>query len=276
MRTFKLLVLAPVATVAIASAQPGASPPLGDPNQPPAAAPIAAQPAASTVDPGVSEDANAGRSWLMPTALTPPAGTWSFSDFELLVVGIGYSPTDQLSLSLTTLLPLTDDFPLLLLANAKLQVIRSGHLRVALQGGLAHFREDLDGEATSSATAGDLGAVATLCLDDECHSHLSGFLGAGFAREDQSAVPFLFGGSVAYRLGRHVKLLVEADSGFVAGEVDAVADGFLLWYGVRFTSRNIGVDLALVKPICGSDCDGGLVLGFPFVSFTFRSIAGGG
>jgi hypothetical protein len=39
------------------------------------------------IDRGIIEDANSGRNWFSPTALTPPKGTWSFTDFELLVVG---------------------------------------------------------------------------------------------------------------------------------------------------------------------------------------------
>ena len=252
-------------------------PPPSAPSQPRPSAPQAsgdpAVPASSTVDKGVIEDANSGRSWLMPTALTPPAGTWSFSDFELLAVGVGYSPTNQLSLSLSTLLPLTKDFPLMLLASAKYQLVKVGNLRVALQGAGFYFR-DSSNDTTDSVTAADLGAVGTYCIDIDCHSHVSGFVGAGFAHEAKNAVPFLVGASLAVRVAHHVKLLVEADSGFVTGEFTAAADGFLLWYGVRFTSKNIGVDLALVKPISydGSSSDAGLVLGVPFVSFTYRAL----
>lgn len=202
----------------------------------------------------------------MPTALTEPAGTWSFSDYELFLVGLAYSPTDQLSISATTLLPITEDVPLVLLVNGKLQVIRSGRVRGAVQAAITTVREDGDG-----ATAAVLGGVLTLCIDADCHSHFSGYLAAGFAHEDQSAVPFLVAGSLAYRLGKYVKVVLEADSGFIAGEIDVAADGFLGWYGVRFTSSIIGVDLGFAKPIC-EDCDIGLPMGFPFVSFTYRSL----
>lgn len=230
-------------------------------------APAVVVPEAPKVLRGVVEDANAGRGWIMPTALTEPAGTWSFSDFELLMVSIGYSVTDDLSLSASTLLPITEDFPFFLLANAKLRVVNTGRFHLALQGALTTVRVDGDG-----ATAGVLGGAGTLCLDDDCFSTLSGYLGAGFAHEDQSAVPFMFAGSLAYRVAKHVKLLLEADSGFIAGEIDAAADGFLAWYGVRFTSSIIGVDLGFAKPICDGCEDTGLPLGVPFVSFTYRSL----
>jgi hypothetical protein len=69
-----------------------------------------------------------------------------------------------------------------------------------------------------------------------------------------------------------VKIVVEADSAFIAGKINSTADGALLWYGLRFTSRLIGVDLGLVKPIYSGSSNDGLVAGFPFVSFTYRGI----
>ena len=272
----------------VAFAQPGTDddgsgappPPAGDPTMapPPPTAPMPPPPPVqpteppSTVDKGIVEDANAGRSWLSPTALTEPAGTWSFSDFELLMAAIHYSPTDQLSLSATTLLPITEDFPITVLANAKFQIIKSGNVRGVIQGALFYFHDRSEG-VTASLTAAILGGALTYCIDSECHSTLTGYGGAGFAHQDQSAVPIVFSGAMAYRLNKHVKILLEGDSGYAAGGgIDASPNGFLAWYGVRFTSKIIGVDLGFTRPICGDgDCDSPLVLGIPFVSFTYRS-----
>ncbi len=233
--------------------------------------PPAPAPPVSTVDRGIVEDANAGRGWLMPTALTEPAGTWSFSDFELLLVSLGYSVTDQLSISATTLLPVVDGMPFWLLVNGKYQVLKSGRLRGVVQGALTTVRED-----GNSANAAVLGGALTMCLDDECHSHASGYIGAGFAHENDSAVPLVFAGSLAVRLNKHIKLLLEADSAYIAGGgIDQGADGFLGWYGVRFTSSIIGVDLGFAKPICTGDTSCGsdeLPMGLPFVSFTYRAL----
>jgi len=126
--------------------------------------------------------------------------------------------------------------------------------------------------------------VATLCLDVACHSHASGFVGAGFATSGQNAVPLVFAGSIAGRVGRHVKLLAELNSAaLVGGQYGGFADGFLAWYGVRFTSHNIGVDLGMALPIFkdssgswqvgyGKDNNGSSILPFgaPFFSFTYR------
>src|SRR5690606_38975588 len=133
-RLFGLSVL--LAGVSVANAQPGSEPPPMEPpamepppvepmpDEPPPAAtqpPPAAEPPPSTVDAGVIADANSGRGWLLPTALTPPAGTWSFSSFELFVIGGGYAITDQLQVSLTTVIPLTSDFPIIGLLSGKYQ-----------------------------------------------------------------------------------------------------------------------------------------------------------
>ncbi len=240
--------------------------------------PPASQPAA-TGDKGVLDDANSGRAWLTPTGLSDPAGTWSFSDFELLMIGAGYAITDELSVSLTTLLPITTDIPFWMLVNSKYQFLKSGRVRAAVQGAFTFVRDkstsSANGVTTESSTflsAGEIGGAITLCLDDDCHSHASGFLGAGFAHQDSSSVPFIVAGSLVYRLNHHVKLVVEADSAFIAGKINDTANGFLLWYGARFTSKNIGVDLGLAKPIYDGSSNDSLVLGFPFVSFTYRSL----
>jgi hypothetical protein len=222
----------------------------------------------SSVDKGIVQDANAGRMWLSPTALTEPAGTWSFTDYELLLVGLSYAATDTVSISANTLLPIVEDMPFYLLVNGKAQIVRSGNVRVALQGAVIHARFDGEG-----ATAAVLGGALSYCIDPECHSLVNGYVGAGFAHEDQSAVPLLVSGSLLYRINRHVKLMLEVDTGYIAGEINSASDVFLGWYGVRFTSKIIGVDLGFVKPFCAgdTDCSGGLVMGVPFVSFTYRS-----
>ncbi|MGE0867006.1 MAG: hypothetical protein AB7P03_00485 [Kofleriaceae bacterium] len=255
------------------TADPAMPPPA--PPAPPEAAPVppmqpmSMPPAVATTDPGIVQDANSGRGWLIPTALTPPAGTWSFTDFELLLVSVSYSPTDQLVLTGATVLPVVEDMPVMLFFSGKYKLFKSGRVHAALQGGLSSVWVDDD-----NATAAEIGGALTLCVDAPCHSYVSGFLGAGFAHEDQSAVPFLLGGTAAFRMARHLKLIVEADTGFIAGEIDAFANGFLFWYGVRFTSSFLGVDLGFAKPICtgDEDCDTGLPMGLPFVSFSYRNL----
>jgi hypothetical protein len=236
-------------------------------------------PATSNVDQGVIEDANAGAAWLMPTALTPPAGTWSFSDFQLLLASFGYAVSDSAHVSGTFLIPITKDFPFVGFLTGKLQVVRAGSLRIAGQAAVAHMREHISSSSTStndfSATIFDIGGAATLCIDDACHSHLSGYVAAAFsAQNDTKTVPLLFSGALVAKINRRVKFVAEVDSAaVVGGNFNDTADGALVWYGLRFTSREIGVDLGFVKPVYSGASDF-LLIGYPFVSFTYRSLRG--
>ena len=255
-----VVVLVLVLSSSIASGQPSAVPPTPPPPPPGA-------PAETGVDEGVIEDANSGRNWLTPTALTPPAGTWSFSSYELFFASLGYAVTDRFTVSGTFLLPAFEDMPLFGIASVKGQVIKSGNVRGALQFNVMFVSED------DSVTVANLGGVLTMCIDHACHSHLSGYLGAGFGidvDESQSSVPFVAAAAAVFRVGRHMKFVFEADTAFIVGEVDEAANGFLGWYGIRFTSKHIGVDLGFAKPIC-EDCEiDELPMGIPFVSFTYR------
>jgi hypothetical protein len=280
------LALVVVGFSSVANAQPGADdpPPVEEPPPPPApppppmvrplvlAPPIVAPPPATTVDQGVIDDANSGRNWLTPTALTPPAGTWSFSDYELLLISGGYAVTDQFQISATTLLPVFEDMPFFGMVSAKYQFLKSGNVRAAFQGAIVHVNEGGDDEFDDdSVTIGNLGGALTLCIDDDCHSHFTGYLGAGFANEESESVPFVAAAAATLRLGKHVKAVFELDTAFVVGDINEESDAYLGWYGIRFTSNMIGVDLGFAKPLC-SDCDDDdLPLGFPFVSFTYRA-----
>ena len=236
----------------------------------------ATEPTVPAKEPGIMEDANSGRAWRTPPALLPPAGTWSVSDFELFLVGGSYSPTDNLQLSVTTLLPIVKDMPLWLLLSGKLQLVDHGQFKLVAQGTFAFFGEN-DGGNNASTYGGSLGGAATYCLAADCYSHVTGYLAAAFAQgSDNSAVPFIVGGSAVFKVARRVRLVLEADSGFVVGDINENIDGFLGWYGVRFTSRNIGVDLGFVKPIYygEAESDDPFLLGIPFASFTYRGLRG--
>jgi hypothetical protein len=279
------------AAPALAQAPDGSEPPPPPPppSGPPATTPVLTPPppavaapapeATTTVDRGTLEDANAGRVAIMPTALTPPKGTFAFEDKELFFITASYAVTDQLVISGTTMVPITSELYWGLI-SAKLQVVKQGTLRVAVQAGAAGAAtkdttfDSMGNEMTSTVSGGgfDLGGVATYCFDSDCFSHVSAAAIAGLATHGNSAVPVAFTGGLVARIASKVRLIVEADTAHMFGNIDEQADGFLGWYGVRFTSRQIGVDLALVKPFC-SDCSSDTFpAGFPFVTFSYRAL----
>jgi hypothetical protein len=264
----------PPSDPASAPAMPPSEPP------PPGAVPAMMQPMPTTTPPpttelGTLEDANAGRVAIMPTALMPPAGTWAFEDWELFLISASYSPSDNLIITGTTMIPVTSNFYWGFI-SAKLKVLRQGNLHVAVQGGVAGvFDNSVSSGGTSDSAGGfDLGGTATYCIDPACYSHLDGAVVAGFARQNNTSVPVGFMGGLVARLGKRVRLIIEADTAHLFGNISGQANGFLGWYGVRFTSRQIGVDLALVKPFCsGGSCDSSTFpLGFPFVTFSYRGL----
>jgi hypothetical protein len=252
----------------------------------PIVAPAPPPAAISTVDPGTLEDANSGRVAIMPTALTPPKGTFSFEDEELFFIGASYAITDNLVISGTTMVPITSDLYWGFI-SAKLQVVKQGRLRVAVQAGAAGASTkdttttfdsmgNITGEMSTTSSGGgfDLGGALTYCFDDGCFSHANAAVAAGFAEQDNSSVPVAFMGGLVLKVGSKVRLIAEADTAHLFGKISDQANGFLGWYGVRFTSRNIGVDLALVKPFCGNgECDTTTFpAGFPFVTFSYRAL----
>ena len=240
-----------IATAGLAIAQPGAAPPPDD------EATVEA-----SVEAGIRDDVNADRVWLTPTALTQPKGSWSFNDFELMFLGMTYGVTDTVQVSAKTWVLVDADQPVLLWLAAKKQLISSGKLRVAVDGQWI----SADDEAI-----GIVGGAASLCLDIGCHSLINGYLGTAFAvTDDTDELPVIASLSLVKRLGRRVKFIAEVDTGWTAGE-DPTGN-YLGWYGLRFTSGEIGGDIGFVKPF-GEDVDETDVfpMGFPMLTFTYRS-----
>ena len=141
MKLLPILLAAPVFAASTVMAQPAdAVPPAGGlpPEPAPAATatavPIAPIPApAPLAEAGVLEDANIGRTWLSPTGLMAPKGTWSFSDWELFFIGASYAPTDDTSVSAMTIIPLSSDMPFLGMFTGKARVVHQPRVHVALQ-----------------------------------------------------------------------------------------------------------------------------------------------
>jgi hypothetical protein len=248
------------------------------PSATPVLQPAPPPPPPTSVDPGTFEDANAGRNWLSPTALTPPGGTWSFSDYELLLVGASYAVTDKFLLSVTSMIPIDGAF--FAFASAKLQLLKAGPLRFAIQGSFAlvsaNTSVDSNGNTTSSTSTGGgglIGGALTYCADSGCFTHLDAYVGAAFDYQTNPVVPVAFAGALTARIARHVRLLLEVDSaGLLGNDISGVADGVLAWYGLRFTSKQIGVDVGLVEPVCSGCSNSVFPIGFPVVTFTYRGI----
>jgi hypothetical protein len=226
------------------------------------AATVTASPDAAAV----AGDPNIDRGLVLPTAMTQPAGSVTYNNYELLLHGMSYGLTDRLQLSATVLAPIIKELPFVGSASLKGQVYRGERLHLALQGSLggAYNQDGGDG-----AFIGGLGALASVCIRQDCSSLLSAsatYQLIGTAR-DSSNGGLIYGASLVHRVGTHVKLLAEVASAslFTSGDVK----GGLLSYGVRFYGNSIASDIGFMK-LVGGDGSDPFLLGIPFASVSYR------
>jgi hypothetical protein len=242
-----------------------------DPTEVAKAAP--ATPAAAAI----AADPNIDRGFLLPTAMTQPAGSITYNNYELLLHGVSYGITDRVQASLTVLSPIVRDMPFVGYAAIKGRVVSTDRFNLALQAsfGGGHITVLDDGQSFYSAGAG---AIASYCLRSDCSSLLSASatyqLGLHTLTSLSERVDTLiYGASVVHRVSQHVKLLGEVTS--AAGTSGNNPDGFqnldgvLVGYGVRFTAHDLAGDVGFVKPV-GPAVDDEFLLGLPFVSVSYR------
>jgi hypothetical protein len=222
---------------------------------------------------GPSSDPNLDRAFLLPTAMTQPRGTLTYNNYELLLHGLTYGITDRLQVSVTVDSPISKDMPLFGTAALKGHVLALGRFHLALQGNLGYGGAFNDDGNAHAFTVG-AGTLASFCLREDCSSLLSAsatyqLVLAGGQNGEAHAI--IYGGSIVHAVGSHVKLLGEVTSAAAGAEgVFENAPGVLASYGVRFHTSNIAADVGFIKPISSDGDLGGLLLGLPFVSVSYR------
>jgi hypothetical protein len=241
------------------------------------AAPAARQPAAA--------DPNIDRGFIQPTAMTQPARSLTYNNYELVLHGLTYGITDQVQTSVTVMAPLVRDMPFLGIAAVKWQFLSTPRFHLAVQGSasLIHLftGETLapDGTITTGSNVYTVGAgaFASYCLREDCSSlaSLNATYQLGIAgRGSDNTQAIIYGGSIVHRVARHVKLLGEVTS---MANTTAVADssfsnvsGALVSYGVRLHTANIASDLGFMKPISSDGSSDPFLLGLPFINVSYR------
>jgi hypothetical protein len=221
-------------------------------------------------------DPNIDRAFLLPTAMTQPAGSITYNNYELLLHGITYGITDRVQASVTVLSPMVEDMPFVGFAAVKGRVVATDRFHLALQGSLgwAHAFDASPGDNANIITGG-AGVLASYCLRDDCSSLASASATYQLVMPSGSgntAHMVVYGGSLVHRVGRHVKLLGEVTS--AAGGTNTSGDlqnieGVLVGYGVRFHTDAIAADIGFLKPVVADD-DDDLLLGLPFASVSYR------
>jgi hypothetical protein len=253
-------------TVAAQSPAPMPVPPTG-------ATPAGLPPAETPAEIRRQSDAAVDRNILSPTAETLNEGQLTFNSYELFLAGVSYGVTNDFQISGTTLLPITEDFPLVLAIAGKLRVhktessifsiqplvlvLSNNGSTASLMGLYALYDRILDEEGKVAVTLGGsaLGVVGSSDADINLSDGLLLSLTAG----------------ISARTGRIVKLMGELTlpAAYHDGTTEFAEEGMLFNYGVRFFGPTLAVDLTFVRPI-HPDVDTGLILGFPFVAFSAR------
>jgi hypothetical protein len=223
---------------------------------------------------GPVNDPNLDRGFILPTAMTQPAGSWTYNNYELLLHGVTYGITDRLQASVTALSPITSDMPLLFIASLKGRLFSVGRLHLATQGSLS-FVSSSGSQSDSNAAGVSAGAFASYCLREDCSSLLTlstTYELSAASGSSSRAQAFIYAGSVTHGVTPHLKLLAEVVSGslWTANGDFASAPGALMNYGVRFHSQRMAADIGFLRPVSTEDVTGGLILGLPFINFSYR------
>jgi hypothetical protein len=265
-----------VAAPASAQDLPPQPPPPGAP-PPPAAAP---DPPAPSGEPGDLRfrDANADRVILGSTAETHPKGTFFISDYEILLLQVGYAITDQLQVSVTGIPPIIQNQPYYFDFGAKLNLVRGDSFRAALTGGFEVVTTGGGSGSGGPYYGGRIGAIGQICFNANgtCRSSLSLNLGTILTSGVNEVLPVYGSAGFIVNVSRLVSLLAEpALLGALGTGAANIGSGafFALDYGVRISGGNFGVDLTFLEPVAATT--GGFsnpfILGYPFVVFTYRT-----
>ncbi len=214
-------------------------------------------------------DANADRVILLPTAETHPKGRLYFSAHEVIFWQLGYAFTDRIQATVTTWPVIVRDQPFFIDGSFKANFYRSDIARLALAGGVTYVASTVD-TVNNTASVGRLALMGQLCVTRGCWTSVVGGLSAWVPLSQGTGSLYAGGIGVTSKLSKYVGLLFEVDSGAFYDQELRFAEGALVNYGVRFAGSNIGVDLTMLKPaFSGANDD--LVMGIPWISFTYRT-----
>lgn len=221
-----------------------------------------------------AKDPNLDRGFVLPTAMTQPARSVTYNNYELLLHGVTYGITDRIQASVTALSPITSDMPVFVVGSLKGRVLSMSRFHLAVQGSLTYF-DDMRGQVYRSVTSASAGAFGSFCLREDCSSllTLSTTYSLASSGEDGShAQGLIYGASLAHSVTPYLKLLGEVVSAGLwnASGDSAFAHGALVNYGARFHSSRMAADLGFVLPVSSDGPVNGFLLGLPFVSFSYR------
>jgi hypothetical protein len=173
----------------------------------------------------------------MPTAETSPEGSWTFTDYEIVILQIGYAVSDRTQITLTGAPPLAAEEIVPLDFSVKTVVLRDPRLSIAVMGSAT----GIFGAEGGSGFIGRAGGVVTLCEPAwTCRVGLS--MATNLALLAQFS-ELLSGIGASVRLSRTISLVAEIDTALPLGPEAGEFNGVMGGSGVRFSKANWGIDL---------------------------------
>jgi hypothetical protein len=187
-------------------------------------------------------DAHVDRVILMSTAETQPAGTVTFSSYEIVGLQAGWAMSDTTQLTVTGTPPLGADGIFPLDVTLKTVVLRAPRVRVAALGSAS----GIIGFEQGNALVGRAGAVVQLCFDEACRSSVSTGTTAVLAG---SAMLVGTGVGAIWRFTDLFALLFEVDTLIPLGKEAGNYYGMAAAPGIRLSGRTWGFDFALYRSV---------------------------
>lgn len=221
-----------------------------------------------------TDDANADHIVLGSTAFTAPRGSVYFSDYDILFIQGGVAVTDNFQLTATSWLPVVPDQPFFLDLSGKFAFLQTSRFHMA---GIASLLV-MTNAGVDVPVVGRLGLVGTACITENCYVNASVSALFWFTDATTRAVPVTLNFGLVAKVAGIFSLMAEVNGLAAVGDFGSSSsalfdEGVLIGYGIRLSNRNFGFDLSFVKPIIRGVDEFKLVLGVPWLAFTYRSDA---
>lgn len=200
--------------------------------------------------------------FFLPTAFTPPRGSFVFRDFELLFLTFGYSPTQSTSITGGFLFPVTTEAQLLTLGfKQQLWHDAAGSTAVAVTGNWTKPVGELADDGMTFLNGNVVaGRRFSLANGNEAGMHAAlGYLGISETQTDFNGSEdtewrdsFSYGFGLETTITPHVKLMGEYLSAAPFDPDNDFSTGFLT-VGFRLHGSRLAADIAGIRPITDED-----------------------
>ena len=203
-------------------------------------------------------DPQGDRVLLLPTATTHPAGSFYFTNYELVIFQAGYAFTDATQVSVTVIPAPSESFTILDV-SLKSSLYRGGLVRAAAIGSVSGAA----GKDIGVQLLGRAGGVVQVCTSRRCESSLSLSSNVMLAG---ALMIMVNGAGGIWRMSEHVSVLAELATMVPIGSQGGQFNGAVLGGGVRLHYTHWGFDFSALH-VLDSTSDVSTV---PFLAMTWR------